>query len=94
MSLEVRRPAPSKENRPSPENKIAATQPNGDSLPNLPAYCVLMTTRFGRPRRRVYLDLGAARTAVARANENGLHAELVLARLTPVAADIDGEVTE
>jgi hypothetical protein len=69
----------------------ADIEPATDIATDLPGYVVLLTTRYGRPRRRVYLDLGAARTAVARANENGLHAELVLARLTPVAADLDGE---
>lgn len=65
-------------------------------LPSLPGYVVLMITRYGTPRRRVYLDLGAARTAVARARGKGLHAELVLAKLEPVQADldIDGEVAE
>jgi hypothetical protein len=56
---------------------------------NLPGCVVLMITRYGTPRRRVYLDLGAARTAAARAREKGLHAELVLAKLEPVAADLD-----
>ena len=71
-----------------------------NSLPtaadNLPGYVVLMTTRYGMPRRRVYLDLGAARTAVARARGKGLHAELVLAKLEPGQAVIDlgGEVAE
>jgi hypothetical protein len=65
-------------------------------LPNIPAYVVLMITRYGVPRRRVYLDLGAARTAVARARGKGLHAELVLAKLEPITAslDVDGEVAE
>lgn len=64
--------------------------------PNLPGYVVLLVTRYGTPRRRVYLDLGAARTAVARARGKGLHAELVLAKLEPITAslDLDGEVTE
>jgi hypothetical protein len=61
-------------------------------LPNLPGYVVLMITRYGMPRRKVYLDLGHARTAVDRANDNGQQAELVLVRLTPVTADLDGEV--
>ena len=63
---------------------------------NLPSYVVLLVTRYGTPRRRVYLDLGAARTAVARARGKGLHAELVLAKLEPGQAVIDlgGEVTE
>jgi hypothetical protein len=59
---------------------------------NLPSYVVLLVTRYGTPRRRVYLDLGAARTAVARARGKGLHAELVLAELTPAeAADLGAE---
>jgi hypothetical protein len=55
-----------------------------------------MITKYGMPRRRVYLDLGAARTAVERANAKGQPARLVLCTLTPVAADLDlnGEVTQ
>jgi hypothetical protein len=60
---------------------------------NIPAFVVLLTTRYGMPRRRVYLDLGAARTAVERANAKGLQARLVLCELTPVTADL-GEATE
>jgi hypothetical protein len=44
------------------------------------------------PRRKVYLDLGHARTAVSRAQAKGQQAELVLVRLTPVQADLDGDV--
>jgi hypothetical protein len=82
------------------ENQAATKQLDATILPrtadNLPGYVVLLVTRYGTPRRRVYLDLGAARTAVARARGKGLHAELVLAKLEAVAAglDIDAEVTE
>jgi hypothetical protein len=58
-------------------------------LPNIPGYVVLMITRYGMPRRKVYLDLGHARTAVARARDNGQRARLVLCELTPVQADLD-----
>ena len=61
---------------------------------NIPAYVVLMITKYGMPRRRVYLDLGAARTAVARANAKGLHARLVLCELTAVMADLDIDEVE
>jgi hypothetical protein len=66
------------------------------SANSLPGYVVLMITRYGMPRRKVYLDLGHARTAVQRANDKNLQAELVLVRLTPVAPDLDldGEATE
>jgi hypothetical protein len=99
VSLEVTEPAPEGD-RPTSNDSAAATQADDQSLwraaDNLPSYVVLMTTRYGTPRRRVYLNLGAARTAVARARGKGLHAELVLAKLEAVAADldIDGEVTE
>jgi hypothetical protein len=63
-------------------------------LPNIPGYVVLMITRYGMPRRKVYLDLGHARAAVQRANDKGLQARLVLAKLRAAAADLDGEVTE
>jgi hypothetical protein len=58
-------------------------------LPNIPGYVVLMITRYGMPRRKVYLDLGHARAAVQRAEAKGQQAELVLVRLTPVAPDLD-----
>jgi hypothetical protein len=62
-------------------------------LPNIPGYVVLMITRYGMPRRKVYLDLGHARAAVARARGKGQHAELVLCRLEACQADdLDGEV--
>jgi hypothetical protein len=57
--------------------------------PNIPGYVVLLTTRYGMPRRKVYLDLGHARAAVARAEARGLPARLVLVKLEPVAADLD-----
>ncbi|MFL6047910.1 MAG: hypothetical protein ACJ72M_22715 [Propionibacteriaceae bacterium] len=41
------------------------------------------------PRRRVYLDLGAARIAVERAHVKRLQAELVLCRLEAVQTDLD-----
>jgi hypothetical protein len=63
---------------------------------NLSGYVVLLITKYGMPRRKIYLDLGHARTAVARAHSKGNQAELVLCRLEPVTAglDVDGEVTE
>jgi hypothetical protein len=63
------------------------------TLPNIPAYVVLLVTKWGMPRRRVYLDLGSARAAVARANAKGQQASLILCELKAAAADIDGEVT-
>jgi hypothetical protein len=62
----------------------------GISLPSLPGYVVLMITRHGMPRRKVYLDLGHARTAVARARGKGLDAWLVLCELRAVAGDLGG----
>jgi hypothetical protein len=86
----VTEPAPEGD-RPTSNDSAAATQADGQSLSraadNLPSYVVLLVTRYGAPRRCVYLDLGAARTAVARARGKGLHAELVLAKLEPVQAD-------
>jgi hypothetical protein len=66
------------------------------TLPNIPSYVVLMITKYGMPRRKVYLNLGQARTAVARARDNGQQARLVLCELTPVQADldVDGEAAE
>jgi hypothetical protein len=64
------------------------------TLPNIPGYVVLMITRYGMPRRKVYLDLGHARAAVQRANDKGQQASLILCELRPAAADIDGEASE
>jgi hypothetical protein len=63
-------------------------------LPNIPGYVVLMITRYGMPRRKVYLDLGHARPAVQRAEAKGQPARLILCELQPVAPDLDldGEV--
>jgi hypothetical protein len=98
VHLEVTRPVP--KDRPAANTHQAAAKPLDASIlspaPNIPAYVVLLTTRYGMPRRRVYLDLGAARGAVARANDKGQQASLVLCELTPVQADldVDGEVAE
>jgi len=56
---------------------------------NLPGYVVILITKYGMPRRKVYLDLGHARTAVARAEAKGQPARLVLVKLEPIAADPD-----
>jgi len=72
-----------------PGNGISASR----SLPNLPGYVVLLITRYGMPRRKVYLDLGHARAAVQRANDKHQQARLVLCELRAVRADLDGDVT-
>jgi hypothetical protein len=81
------------QDQPSSENQAATTQLNEDSLPNVPAFVVLLQTRYGMPRRKVYLDLGHASRAVQHAHDNGQEASLILCRLTPVTADLGG-VTE
>ena len=58
-------------------------------LPSIPTYVVVLQTRYGMPRRRVYLDLGAARTAVERTQKRGLPAELILCKLVPVTGRLD-----
>jgi hypothetical protein len=55
---------------------------------------VVLTTTYGTLRRRVYLSLHHAVQAVQRTRERGLHAELILCRLTPVAADLDDAWSE
>jgi hypothetical protein len=52
-----------------------------------------MITRYGMPRRKVYLDLGHARAAVQRAHDKNQQARLILCELRPVAPDLDGEAT-
>jgi hypothetical protein len=83
------------------EKTIAAVNsilPNAadNSTQRLPGYVVLLITRYGMPRRKVYLDLGHARTAVARAHAKGQPARLILCEPLPVTADLDldGEVAE
>jgi hypothetical protein len=88
MSLEVRR-GPTPQGQPSPDNQAAATPLNASSLPSIPGYVVIMVTRYGMPRRKVYLDLGHAGKAVARAQAQGRQAWLVLCELRPVVADLD-----
>jgi hypothetical protein len=63
------------------------------SLPIASAYCVLAYTPYDRKYRRLFLSLHSATQAVERARKRGLQAELVLCRLVPVAADLDGEWT-
>jgi hypothetical protein len=91
MSLEVEGPAPPGDR---PEDQAATKQLDASSLPGIPGYVVFMVTRYGMPRRKVYLDLGHARAAVARAHEKGLPARLVLCELTPVPGDLDGGWSE
>jgi hypothetical protein len=87
-----REPAP-EEDRPSPNNQVAAKQPSGSSLPINTAYCVLAYTPYDRTYRRLFLSLHSAVQAVERTRKRGLKAELILCRLVPVTADL-GEVTE
>jgi hypothetical protein len=86
MSLEATGPAPEGD-RP---DAAATTQLNTDSLAKtVPGFVVVMVTRTGMPRRKVYVDLGHARAAVARARGQGRPAWLVLCELRPVGTDLD-----
>jgi hypothetical protein len=53
------------------------------------AYCVIVVSPYGNPRRRLYLSLHHATEAVRRAHAKGQPAHMVLCRLEPVAADLD-----
>ncbi len=77
------------QSRPGEGGSDRGWEDAGPSLPNLPGYVVLMITRAGMPSRKVYLDLGHARAAVARARGKGQAAWLVLCRLEPVPGDLD-----
>jgi hypothetical protein len=57
------------------------------------AFVVVVVSPLGNPRRRVYLSLSHATKALQRAQKRGAPASMVLCRLVPVAADLDGEVT-
>jgi hypothetical protein len=92
MTIKATGPAP-EEDRPSPNNQVAATQPDRDSLPIGPAYCVLAHTPYDRTYRRLFLSLHSAVQAVERTRKRGLKAELVLCRFVPIGVtdlDIDG----
>jgi hypothetical protein len=54
------------------------------------AYCVIVISPYGNPRRRIYLTLNHATAAVKRAEGRGLPVRMVLCRLVPVQADLDG----
>jgi hypothetical protein len=64
------------------------------SLPNVPAYLVLLVGRNGNHLRKPYLSLRSAEQAMARAGKRGQRCHLVLCRLEPVAvadlAELDG----
>jgi hypothetical protein len=82
------------QDQPSSDNQAATTQLNADSISAAAdAYCVLLITPYGKTLRRLYLSLHSAQAAVQRAQKRGLPARLVLCRLIPVHADLDGEVT-
>lgn len=47
------------------------------------AYCVIVISRYGNPRRRIYLTLNHATAAVKRAEDRGLPVRMILCRLVP-----------
>jgi hypothetical protein len=55
---------------------------------------VLAYTPYDRTYRRLFLSLQSAVQAVERTRKRGLHAELVLCKLVPVATDLDVDPTE
>lgn len=95
MSLEVEGPAPSGDR---PEDQAATKQLNAPSLSAAAdianAFVVVVVSPYGNPRRRVYLSLSHATKALQRAHKRGAPASMVLCRLVPVVADLDGEVTD
>jgi hypothetical protein len=94
MSLEVREPRPSQETRLA-EGPTTDTQSNAwpDIERACVAYVVLVHTPTGKYRRRVFLSLHSATAAVQRAKTKDQAAQLVLCRLQPVTADLDGRGT-
>jgi hypothetical protein len=56
------------------------------------AYVVIVVSPYGQPRRRVYLSRHHATAALRRAQDKGQEARMMLCRLEPVPADLDGEV--
>jgi hypothetical protein len=100
MPRPKKRTSPDDGSGPAPKNTLDAgaesilEQPADTAQQRIPAYVVLLITRYGMPRRKVYLDLGHARRAVQRAHAKSQPAELVLCKLEPVTTDLDGEVAE
>jgi hypothetical protein len=88
MSLEVTEPAT--RDRLSSEDGIAAKQPDASILAAASAYVVILASRDDRLIRRCYLSLHSAEKALARAEQRGQPAWLVLCRLEPVSAELDG----
>jgi hypothetical protein len=86
MNLEATGPVPEGD-RP---DAAATTQLNTDSLLAVcDIYVVLLVGRSGNYLRKPYLSLHSAQQALARAQDRGQECHLVLARLVPVAADLD-----
>lgn len=76
---------------PTPETGPHENTCNPDDTPTEAAllaaaggYCVLVESAHGKYRRRLYLSLSAAQSAVERARAHGKYAALVLAVVTPV----------
>jgi hypothetical protein len=90
MSIKATRAAPEGD-RPSPNNPAATTLTDKDSLSAVAdAHVVIVVSPYGQQRRRVYLSLSHATAAVQRAHAKGQPARMVLCRLEPVSADLDG----
>jgi hypothetical protein len=84
--------------KPEGDTKDHASSEVNESLPLTaeiaPAFIVIVVSPYGTPRRRPYLNLHHAAAAVSRARGKGQQAWLVLCKLEPVAADLDGEAIE
>jgi hypothetical protein len=61
-----------------------------DATAHCQAYVVLLINPAGKYLRRVYLSLHSATAAVQRAQAKGQPVRLVLCKLSPVTADLDG----
>src|SRR5512133_2056139 len=80
---------------PAPDTLADEASGVASSLTNAPdiapAYIAVVVSPYGQPRRRPYLSLHHAASAVARARGTRQQAWMLLCELRPVAADIDGE---
>ena len=87
---DMREPRPRQVTRLA-EGPTTDTQSNTwtDVEPACEAFVVVVVSPYGQPRRRVYLSLHHATTAVQRAHAKGQSAHMVLCELVPVAGDLE-----
>jgi hypothetical protein len=92
MSLEAQRAGPRTDSPEAAEPRTGHTSTRAQSTDIGAAYLVIVVSPYGQPRRRPYLSLHHATTAVQRAHAKGQPAHMMLCQLVPVTGDL-GEWT-